>query len=98
MVYVCFLVQGLGPSVLTPSRVNGFANMLEAVRRRTRMLTADLPTFPSLLISQEGVTAQVGPARRISMHHRCHRLHGLITCNDWDHGSVLTLCVIGVTG
>lgn len=64
----CLLMQGLGPSVLTPSRVNGFANMLEAARRRTRMLTADLPTFPSLLITQEGVTAQVRPARTAMQH------------------------------
>ena len=64
----CCLAQGLGPSVLTPSRVNGFANMLEAVRRRTRMLTSDLPTFPSLLITQEGITAQVGLAL-MSKHH-----------------------------
>lgn len=46
--------------MLTPSRANGFANMLEAVRRRTRMLTSDLPTFPSLLIDADGYTAQVG--------------------------------------
>jgi len=45
--------------VLTPSRANGFANMLEAVRRRTRMLTSDLPTFPSLLIDADGFSAQV---------------------------------------
>lgn len=45
--------------MLAPSRANGFANMLEAVRRRTRMLTSDLPTFPSLLINADGFTAQV---------------------------------------
>ena len=55
-------VQGLGPAVLTPSRANGFANMLEAIKRRTRMLTSDLPTFPSLLIDASGFTAQV-PAK-----------------------------------
>lgn len=83
--------------MLTPSRVNGFANMLEAVRRRTRMLTADLPTFPSLLITQEGVTAQVGPART-SMHHRCHRLHRLLGSHHWDHGNVPILSLAGIAG
>jgi hypothetical protein len=83
--------------VLTPSRVNGFANMLEAVRRRTRMLTANLPTFPSLLVTQEGVTAQVRPACT-TVHHRCHRLHRLLGSNHWDHGTVPTLCFAGIAG
>ena len=49
---------GLGPAVMTPSRTNGFLNMLEAVRKRTRMLTEDLPRFPSLLISADDVEPQ----------------------------------------
>ncbi len=45
--------------MLAPGRANGFVNMLEAMRRRTRFLTAQLPTFPSLLIDSDGITAQV---------------------------------------
>ena len=50
---------GLGPAALTPSRNNGFLNMLEAVRKRVRMLTTALPTFPSLLITADGIIPQV---------------------------------------
>lgn len=49
---------GLGPAVLTPSRTNGFVNMLEAVRRQTRMLIGNLPAFPSLIIDADGISAQ----------------------------------------
>ncbi|KAI3436690.1 hypothetical protein D9Q98_006105 [Chlorella vulgaris] len=49
---------GLGSSVLTRSRTNGFLNMLEAVKRRARALLGDLPRFPSLLISAAGTSAQ----------------------------------------
>lgn len=53
-----FLPQlGLGPAVLTPSRAHGMANMFEAIKRRTRLLTTQLPKFPSLLISSDGVQA-----------------------------------------
>lgn len=38
--------------------------MLEAMRRRTRFLTAQLPTFPSLLIDSDGITAQVSAPPR----------------------------------
>ncbi len=49
----------LGPAVLAPSRANGFANMLEAMRRRTRMLVTELPRFPSLLIGPDLAVPQV---------------------------------------
>eukprot|EP00879_Flechtneria_rotunda_P002104 GHRR01002285.1.p1 GENE.GHRR01002285.1~~GHRR01002285.1.p1 ORF type:complete len:676 (+),score=228.04 GHRR01002285.1:210-2237(+) len=54
-----FLPQlGLGTAVLAPSRSNGFANMVEAIKRRTRLLVTDLPKFPSLLISGDSVQPQ----------------------------------------
>ncbi len=51
---------GLGGAggAVAPSRVNGFANMLEAMKRRARMLTADLPRFPSLLITADRLEPQ----------------------------------------
>lgn len=54
---------GLGAATLTPSRNNGFLNMLEAARKRVRMLTTALPTFPSLLISADGLVPQVSRRR-----------------------------------
>ncbi len=49
----------LGPAVLTPSRANGFMNMLEAMRKRARALSgAFLPTFPSLRVTANDVTPQ----------------------------------------
>ena len=44
---------------LTPSRTNGFLNMLEAVRKRVHMLTAMLPSCPCLVINRDGITPQV---------------------------------------
>ncbi|KAI8475551.1 MAG: hypothetical protein J3K34DRAFT_404537 [Monoraphidium minutum] len=53
-------VLGLGGAAggLAASRVNGFANMLEAMKRRARMLTSDLPRFPSLLITKDALEPQ----------------------------------------
>lgn len=51
---------GLPPALLAPSRANGFANMLEAMRRRARALTGDLPRFPSLRITADSLEPQGG--------------------------------------
>lgn len=48
----------LGPGVLAPSRTNGFLNMLETMRKRTVMLTEQLPRFPSLSITASEITPQ----------------------------------------
>lgn len=49
---------GLGPTVLTPSRVHGLASLFETIKRRTRLLVDQLPSFPSLVISRDGVHAE----------------------------------------
>jgi hypothetical protein len=54
----CLSQLGLGPSVLTRSRANGFLNMLESMKKRARLLAGDLPRFPSLLITAEATSAQ----------------------------------------
>ena len=59
---------GLGAAALTPSRINGFLNMLEAARKRVRMLTTSLPTFPSLLINADGLVPQVSTANSAISH------------------------------
>jgi hypothetical protein len=46
---------------LTPSRTNGFLNMLEAVRKRVRMLSTALPSCASLVIERDGIMPQVRP-------------------------------------
>ena len=51
----------LGPAVLQPSRANGFANMLETMRRLTRALAPGdrlLPRFPSLLVTADRLVPQ----------------------------------------
>ncbi|MEW5298785.1 MAG: hypothetical protein WDW36_001868 [Sanguina aurantia] len=62
-------VMQLDPSVLqplqlnstmgmSPSRVNGFYNMLQAMKRRASALVSALPRFPSLLITKDSLTPQ----------------------------------------
>jgi quinolinate synthase len=53
-----FMSLNLGPALLTPSRANGFANMLETMRRRTRSLICQLPRFPSLVITADSLEPQ----------------------------------------
>ena len=48
----------LGPATVTPSRTNGFLSMFETMRKRTLMLTQQLPRFPSMLISADGIEPQ----------------------------------------
>jgi hypothetical protein len=48
----------LGPSVVAPSRASGAANLLASIQRRTRMLSAQLPRFPSLLITRDSLRPQ----------------------------------------
>jgi quinolinate synthase len=48
----------LGPSVVAPSRASGAANLLASIQRRTRMLTTQLPRFPSLLITRDSLQPQ----------------------------------------
>jgi hypothetical protein len=61
---------GLGPAVVAPSRASGFANMLEAMRRRARMLVADLPTFPTLRITAEALVPEGAPRAPAFTHPR----------------------------
>ena len=50
---------GLGDSVLTPSRTNGFLNMVEALRVRARRLANPAAGgFPSLRISADALRPQ----------------------------------------
>ena len=47
------LHMGLSPALLTPSRINGFINVLATMKRRARMLMqpSGMPRFPSLVIT-----------------------------------------------
>lgn len=50
---------GLGEGVLTPSRTNGFLNMVEALRTRARRLADPAAGgFPSLRISADALVPQ----------------------------------------
>jgi quinolinate synthase len=51
---------GIGPSSLPRSRANGFRNMLETVKKQTRLLMADAkaPPFPSLIVTADAIIAQ----------------------------------------
>jgi quinolinate synthase len=53
---------GLGASALPRSRANGFRNMLESVKKQTRLLRdgRDAMPFPSLLVTADGIEAR-GP-------------------------------------
>ena len=51
-------VLNLGPAVMTSSRTNGFLSMLETLRKRTLMLTQQLPRFPSMVISADSIEPQ----------------------------------------
>lgn len=46
----------LGPAIMVQSRTNGVLNLLESMRKRTRMLMKQFPSFPSLVISAESLT------------------------------------------
>lgn len=48
----------LGPGVMAPSRASGAANLLATIQRRTRVLTTQLPRFPSLLITRDSLQPQ----------------------------------------
>jgi quinolinate synthase len=48
----------LGAGVVAPSRAAGAANLLAAIQRRTRVLTTQLPRFPSLLITRDSLQPQ----------------------------------------
>ena len=49
---------GMSPDLLTPSRTNGFLNLLQAMRKRARLLAHQPPTFPSLVISAHDAVPQ----------------------------------------
>lgn len=49
---------GLDPGLLTPSRTNGFLTLLQAMRKRARLLTDSPPSFPSLVISATDTVPQ----------------------------------------
>jgi quinolinate synthase len=84
---------GLGGAAgaVAASRVNGFANMLEAMKRRARMLTAEVPRFPSLLISKDSLEPQVRGCSRAVGHPAGHARGGFLSCPCF-----LTACVPGV--
>ena len=48
----------LGPALQSPSRANAFRNMLSTLQKRARALSGNLPRFPSLLITADGLEPQ----------------------------------------
>ena len=40
------------------SRTNGFLNLVETLKRKTRMALKEFPKFPSLLITSSGLIPQ----------------------------------------
>ena len=48
----------LGPAMMTSSRTNGFLSMFETLRKRTLMLTQQLPRFPSMVIGADSIEPQ----------------------------------------
>lgn len=51
-------VVPLGPTLLGPSRINGWMNMLESMRRKAQLLAKDVPRFPSLVITADELKPQ----------------------------------------
>lgn len=43
---------------MTPSRANGFLNLVETLKKKTRTLIKSFPEFPSLLITASALTPQ----------------------------------------
>lgn len=41
--------------IMTPSRTNGFLNLIETLKRKTRMLVRQFPKFPSLVIRSDAL-------------------------------------------
>jgi len=46
------------PGIMTASRSNGFLNLIETLKRKTRMLLRQFPKFPSLLITSSQLIPQ----------------------------------------
>lgn len=64
----------LGPSMMSASRVNGFLNMLETIKKQALILTEQLPQFPSLLISANAIVPQVCMAKLRSSEQHSRKL------------------------
>ena len=53
-----FTALNLGPLLGSTSRVNSFRNMLESIKKRTRISVGQVPRFPSLLVTADALTPQ----------------------------------------